>query len=162
MNLTIGQMAEATGGRLVYNGPDNAQDAFLETKVDSVVLDSRQVTAGGVFVATVGERVDGHSFVASVFEKGAVLAVVQREPDETETWGSYLVVKDTLVALKQIAECYRKTLSIPVIGITGSVGKTSTKEFIAGVLSEKYHVLKTQGNYNNEIGVPLTLLRIRA
>ncbi len=161
MNLTIGQITEATGGRLVYSGPDSAYDAFLETKADSVVLDSRQVTEGGVFVATVGERVDGHSFVASVFEKGALLAVVQREPEEAERWGSYLVVEDTLAALKQIAEAYRKTLTIPVIGITGSVGKTSTKEFIAGVLSEKYNVLKTQGNYNNEIGVPLTLLRIR-
>ncbi len=161
MNLTIGQMVEATGGRLVYNGPESAYDAFLGTKADSVVLDSRQVRSGGVFVATVGERVDGHSFVASVFEKGAVLAIVQREPEETEQWGSYLVVADTLAALKQIAEAYRKTLTIPVIGITGSVGKTSTKEFIAGVLSEKYNVLKTQGNYNNEIGVPLTLLRIR-
>ena len=161
MNLTIGQIVEAAGGRLVYGGPDSVYDTFLETKADSVVLDSRQVTAGGVFVATVGERVDGHSFVVSVFEKGALLAVVQREPEETECWGSYLVVEDTLVALKQIAEAYRKTLRIPVIGITGSVGKTSTKEFIAGVLSEKYNVLKTQGNYNNEIGVPLTLLRIR-
>lgn len=161
MNLTIGQMVEATGGRLVYGGPDNACDMFLKTKTDSVVLDSRQVTEGGVFVATVGECVDGHSFVASVFEKGVILAVVQREPEEAECWGSYLVVEDTLTALKQIAEAYRKTLTIPVIGITGSVGKTSTKEFVAGVLSEKYNVLKTQGNYNNEIGVPLTLLRIR-
>ena len=161
MDLTIGQIVEATKGRLVYNGPGNAYDIFSGTKVDSVVLDSRQVTEGGVFVATVGERVDGHSFVASVFEKGAILAVVQREPEVAEHWSSYLVVEDTLAALKQIAEAYRKTLAIPVIGITGSVGKTSTKEFIAGVLSEKYNVLKTQGNYNNEIGVPLTLLRIR-
>ena len=161
MDLTIGQIVEATKGRLVYNGPGNAYDIFSGTKVGSVVLDSRQVTEGGVFVATVGERVDGHSFVASVFEKGAILAVVQREPEVAEHWGSYLVVEDTLAALKQIAEAYRKTLAIPVIGITGSVGKTSTKEFIAGVLSEKYNVLKTQGNYNNEIGVPLTLLRIR-
>ena len=161
MNLTIGQITEATGGRLVYGGPDSTYDTFLETKADSVVLDSRQATEGGVFVATVGERVDGHYFVTSVFEKGVVLAVVQREPEDTEHWSSYLVVEDTLVALKKIAEAYRKMLTIPVIGITGSVGKTSTKEFIAGVLSEKYNVLKTQGNYNNEIGVPLTLLRIR-
>ncbi len=161
MNLTIGQIVEATDGRLVYGGPESGLQEFLERKADSVVLDSRQVTGGGVFVATVGERVDGHSFVESVYEKGAVLAVVQREPQETEHWGSYLLVENTLQALKSIAEYYRKTLRIPVVGITGSVGKTSTKEFIAGVLSEKYNVLKTQGNYNNEIGVPLTLLRIR-
>lgn len=161
MNLTIRQIAEAAKGRLVYGGPNDSYEAFLETKVDSVVLDSRQVTAGGVFVATVGERVDGHSFAESVFEKGAVLAIVQREPEMSEHWSCYIVVEDTLLALKEIAEAYRKTLRIPIIGITGSVGKTSTKEFIAGVLSEKYNVLKTQGNYNNEIGVPLTLLRIR-
>jgi len=161
MDLTIRQIAESTGGRLVYNGTKESEEQFLSRQVDSVVLDSRQVTAGGVFIATVGERVDGHTFVSSVFEKGAVLAIVQREPEESEHWLSYLVVDDTLRALKEVAEYYRKNLRIPVIGITGSVGKTSTKEFIAGVLSEKYNVLKTQGNYNNEIGVPLTLLRIR-
>lgn len=161
MNLSIRQIAEAAGGQLVYKGREMSEEAFLNLQVDSVVLDSRQVTGGGVFIATVGERVDGHSFVSSVFEKGVVLAVVQREPEEGECWQSYLLVEDTLQALKNIAECYRKSLRIPVIGITGSVGKTSTKEFIAGVLSEKYNVLKTQGNYNNEIGVPLTLLRIR-
>ncbi len=160
MNLSIGQIAEAVGSRVVYETANEPTADFLEKRVSGVVLDSRQVTVGGVFIATVGERVDGHSFVESVFEKGAVLAIVQREPDETEHWPCYLVVEDTLQALKDIAEAYRNALRIPVIGITGSVGKTSTKEFIAGVLSEKYNVLKTQGNYNNEIGVPLTLLRI--
>lgn len=160
MDLTVRQIAEAAKGRLVYRG-SGRERVILDKQVDSVVLDSRQVTEGGVFVATVGERVDGHSFVASVFEKGAVLAVVQREPQASEDWPCYLLVEDTLQAWKDIAKCYRNTLRIPVIGITGSVGKTSTKEFIAGVLSEKYNVLKTQGNYNNEIGVPLTLLRIR-
>lgn len=163
MEFTIRQIAEAAGGRLVYSGPEDeaSRQAFLNRKVDSVVLDSRKVTPDGVFIATVGERADGHSFVSSVYEQGAVLAVVQREPKEGEHWQCYLLVEDTLQALKNIGESYRKTLSIPVIGITGSVGKTSTKEFIAGVLSEQYHVLKTEGNYNNEIGVPLTLLRIR-
>lgn len=161
MEFTIRQIAEAAEGRLVYTGDETSRQAFLDRKADSVVLDSRQVTAGGVFIATVGERVDGHSFVSSVFEQGAVLAVVQREPKEGEHWQNYLVVEDTLLALKKIGESYRRTLGIPVIGITGSVGKTSTKEFVAGVLSEKYKVLKTEGNYNNEIGVPLTLLRIR-
>lgn len=161
MKLTIGQIVEATGGRLECGTLAGPAETLRELYVDSVVLDSRQVTKGGVFVATVGERVDGHSFVSSVFEKGAVLAVVQREPEESEAWGAYLLVEDTLQALKDIGEYYRKTLRIPVVGITGSVGKTSTKEFIAGVLSEKYKVLKTRGNYNNEIGVPLTLLQIR-
>lgn len=95
--------------------------------------------------------------------------MVQKTPKQVEAeqgvpaacWGAYILVEDTLQALKDIAEYYRSLLTIPIVGITGSVGKTSTKEFIAGVLSEKYQVLKTEGNFNNEIGVPLTLLRIR-
>ena len=164
MDLTLGEIAAACGGELVLRGKDTS-----DICVSSVVIDSRQVTEGGVFLATTGERVDGHKFIASVFEKGAVLAVTRKTPEQVEAetgicsegWGSYLLVEDTLQALKDIAEAYRRKLSIPVVGITGSVGKTSTKEFIAGVLSEKYNVLKTEGNYNNEIGVPLTLLRIR-
>ncbi|MBE5883810.1 MAG: UDP-N-acetylmuramoyl-tripeptide--D-alanyl-D-alanine ligase [Lachnospiraceae bacterium] len=182
MNLTIGQIAEACGGRLVLQrrancgnegkadgvaaGCEQSREAY---RVSSVVLDSRQVTEDGVFVATVGERVDGHKFIGDVFEKGVCLVVTEKTPDQVETehgvradrWGNYLLVEDTFQALKDIAEAYRKTLSIPIVGITGSVGKTSTKEFIAGVLSEKYNVLKTEGNFNNEVGVPLTLLRIR-
>ncbi len=164
MNLTIRQITEATGGRLVYMpaGGEQTEQSFMDSAVDSVVLDSRKVTPGGVFIATVGERVDGHSFIPQVFAAGAALVITQKTPDRVSgQWGSYLLVEDTLQALKDVAECYRKSLDIPVIGITGSVGKTSTKEFVAGVLSEKYNVLKTQGNYNNEIGVPLTLLQIR-
>jgi len=163
MELTVRQMVEATGGCLCFETEESQEtrESFLDACADSVVLDSRQVTEGGVFIATVGERVDGHSFVSAVYDKKALLAIVERKPGKEEHWGTYLLVKDTLQALKDLGEYYRKSLSIPVVGITGSVGKTSTKEFIAGVLSEKYNVLKTQGNYNNEIGVPLTLLRIR-
>ncbi len=180
MNLTIGEIARACKGELViqsvakYAGDfdsavDRAALATEETMVDSVVLDSRIVTEGGVFVATVGERVDGHKFIPQVFGKGAVLVITEKTPERVELecgvladeWGSYLLVEDSFKALKAIAEFYRSKLTIPVVGITGSVGKTSTKEFIAGVLAEKYHVLKTEGNFNNEIGVPLTLLRIR-
>lgn len=180
MNLTIGEIARACKGKLVlqsvkkYSGDfdgavDTAAIATEDTYVDSVVLDSRIVTEGGVFVATVGERVDGHKFIPQIFGKGAVLAITEKTPQQVETacgvladeWGSYLLVEDSFQALKDIAEYYRSKLTIPVVGITGSVGKTSTKEFIAGVLAEKYHVLKTEGNFNNEVGVPLTLLRIR-
>lgn len=164
MDLTIGEIAAACGGKLVLKEKDRN-----DMCVSSVVIDSRLVTEGGVFLAITGERVDGHKFIASVFEKGAALAVTRKTPEQvaaetgisSEGWGSYLLVEDTLQALKDIAEAYRRKLFIPVVGITGSVGKTSTKELIAGVLSEKYNVLKTDGNYNNEIGVPLTLLRIR-
>ncbi len=163
MDLTLYEIEKASGGTLVLQG------ATGESQVSSVVLDSRLVTEKGVFLATVGERVDGHRFIADVFEKGASLVITEKTPKQVEAehgisanqWGSYLLVKDSFQALKGIGEFYRSKLTIPVVGITGSVGKTSTKEFIAGVLSEKYQVLKTEGNYNNEIGVPLTLLRIR-
>lgn len=180
MNLSIKQIAEACGGELFLQagvgcaegsstGRADTQKRDETFQVTSVVLDSRQVTEGGVFVATVGERVDGHKFIPDVFAKGVRLVITEKTPEQVEAetgaeadcWGSYILVKDSFQALKDIAESYRKTLSIPVVGITGSVGKTSTKEFIAGVLAEKYYVLKTEGNYNNEVGVPLTLLRIR-
>lgn len=176
MDLTIREIAQACGGKLVVQGGG----ADGDTCVGSVVIDSRAVEPGGVFIATVGERVDGHSFIAAAFAKGAALAVTQKRPEEVreaesdgaavagqqpgssvEKWGNYVLVEDTLQALKDIAEAYRKKISVKIIGITGSVGKTSTKEFIAAVLAEKYRVLKTEGNFNNEIGVPLTLLRIR-
>lgn len=164
MNLTIGEIAAVCGGRLVLSESANSGDS-----VTSVVVDSRKVTEGGVFVATPGERVDGHSFVASAFSQGVKLALVSKTPEQLAEempdvdlrWGSYVLVEDTLQALKDIAEYYRQKLDIKVVGITGSAGKTSTKEFIAGVLAEKYNVLKTEGNFNNEIGVPLTLLRIQ-
>lgn len=184
MNLSLREIAEACGGELVLkNGTATGCETSCGTEcnggtsdtvksgtcVTSVVLDSRKVEAGGVFVATVGERVDGHKFVASVYEQGAILTIVQKSPEQVEAehgvspeqWGSYVLVEDTLQALKDIAEYYRRKLRAKIVGITGSVGKTSTKEFIAGVLAEKYTVLKTEGNFNNEIGVPLTLLRIR-
>ena len=172
MNLTIQEIADACNGKLVLqecsgNGFEG-KVVNSDTCVTSVVLDSRKVEDGGVFVATVGERVDGHKFVTDVFAKGVAVALVQKTPEQVEAdqgeavnWGSYILVEDTLQALKEMAEYYRSKLSAKIVGITGSVGKTSTKEFIAGVLSEKYQVLKTEGNFNNEIGVPLTLLRIR-
>ncbi len=170
MNLTLREIAEACNGRLVLQAVKCGETQKEgDTCVTSIVLDSRKVEQNGVFVATVGERVDGHKFVAGVYAQGAILAIVQKMPEQVETehgiapeqWGNYVLVEDTLQALKDIAEYYRRKLSVKIVGITGSVGKTSTKEFIAGVLSEKYQVLKTQGNFNNEIGVPLTLLRIR-
>ena len=164
MNLTICEIASACNGKLVLS-EKNKND----TNVTSVVVDSRKMIGGGVFIATPGERVDGHSFAESAYDQGAVLAVVSKTPEQlaqetgkpAPNWGSYVLVEDTLLALKQIAEYYREKLDVKVVGITGSAGKTSTKEFIAGVLEEKYSVLKTEGNFNNEIGVPLTLLRIQ-
>jgi len=148
-------MAQACGG--TYRG----KEKDTNREVAGVVLDSRLLEKDFCFVATKGERVDGHSFIAQVLEAGALCVVCQHIPQGMEDQGNFIVVRDPFLALRDIAEYYRSTLSLPVIGVTGSVGKTSTKEFIASVLGQKYNVLKTEGNFNNEVGVPLTLLRIR-
>ncbi len=152
-NMTLASIAECCGGKLY------PADADLEKCAEGVVIDSRKVEKDYIFIATKGERVDGHSFIPGVMEKGALGVVCEQKP-ENETI-PYILVEDSFQALKSIAEFYRKQLSVRVVGITGSVGKTSTKEFIAGVLSTKFNVLKTQGNFNNEVGLPLTVLQIR-
>lgn len=149
--MTLQQIAQACGGRLVCPQGQTVPD----TEAACVVIDSRQIERDGVFIATKGERVDGHSFIPQVFEKGALGVVCEELPEELP--GVCIQVANSFLALQDIAAYYREQLSIPLVGITGSVGKTSTKEMIAGVLSEKYNVLKTQGNFNNEIGVPLML-----
>ena len=153
--MNIQNMVEVCNGTLY--GKEWMKEDLTEAK--GVVLDSRLLEEGYVFIATKGERVDGHKFIPSVFEKGA-MAVVCEELPETIT-GPCILVKDSFVALKQLAMYYRKQLNLTVIGITGSVGKTSTKEFVAGVLSTKYRVWKTQGNFNNEVGLPLTVLQLK-
>lgn len=106
-----------------------------------------------------GERVDAHKFIPQVMEAGALATLSERVLDNADF--PYIVVESSLQAVKDIAEFYLKQLQIPVVGITGSVGKTSTKEVIASVLNQKYHTLKTQGNFNNELGLPLTVFRLR-
>lgn len=150
-NMTLRNIAEACGGRL-FGGMDALEIA-------GAVMDSRQIEKDFLFFAIKGERVDGHRFIPQVMEQGAACAVCEKAPDAPA--GPYILVEDVPKAMQDIAAFYRSGLSIPIVGITGSVGKTSTKEFIAAVLAQKYRVLKTQGNYNNELGVPLTLLRIR-
>lgn len=152
-NMTLERIAQICGG--VYIGRD--EDRTKE--VTSITTDSRQAEPGGLFAAIRGERVDGHSFILQVFEKGALCVLSERElPDAA---GNYIRVGSTLEALKAIAEDYLVQLGIPVVGVTGSVGKTSTKEMIAAVLSQKYRTLKTSGNFNNELGLPLTVFRLR-
>ena len=149
-HMTLENLAGACGGRLVFSGE------LPGTECASVVIDSRQAGENSLFIAVKGERVDGHCFIPDVFEKGALGVVCERLPENPA--GPCILVEDSLKALRQIAAFYREQLPVKVVGITGSVGKTSTKEFIAAVLSRKYRVHKTQGNFNNEIGVPLTVL----
>lgn len=128
-----------------------------------VSTDSRTVVAGNLFVALVGERFDGHDHVESAFERGAVAAVVNPERYvnfDTTIRARCIPANDTLVALGALARYHRSRFSIPVLAIAGAAGKTSTKELVAHVLSTTYTVLKTEANYNNRIGTPLTLLAL--
>ncbi len=157
-NLTLKNMAQACNGTLVL--PEGMRSEELEHReTTSVVIDSRKVTKDGMFVAVKGERQDGHSFIPAVAQAGVLGVICEREPEGCEI--PYILVEDSLTAFRRIAAFYREQLSIPVVGITGSVGKTSTKEFIASVLSQKFKVCKTQKNFNNEIGLPMTVLSIQ-
>ena len=152
-NMTLEHICAACNG--TYYGP--AQN--LNQCVEGIAIDSRKVQKDWLFAATVGERVDGHSFIGSCYEKGVLCCLGEKPPVSNEH--SYIQVTSTFQALKDIAEYYRSTLNIPIVGITGSVGKTSTKEMIASVLGVKFNTLKTAGNFNNEIGLPLTVFGIR-
>jgi UDP-N-acetylmuramoyl-tripeptide--D-alanyl-D-alanine ligase len=153
-DMTIKRAAKACGGELHF-----VQET-TDTPLFGAAIDSRAVEPGNLFVAMKGEKTDGHKYIPSACERGAAAILCEEKPEHCSV--PCIVVPSCFEALKQIAAEYRRTLDIPVIGIIGSVGKTSTKEMVAAVLSQKYHVLKTDGNYNNEIGVPLTLMRIRA
>lgn len=152
-NLTLENLTGVCQG--VYFGPADA----VSREVTAITTDSRKVEEGCLFVPIVGERVDAHRFIPDVMQKGA-LAVLSEKTLEGADF-PYILVESTLQAVKDIAEFYLEQLGIPVVGITGSVGKTSTKEVIASVLKEKYRTLKTQGNFNNELGLPLTVFRLR-
>lgn len=152
-NMTLGNIADACGG--IYHGTEAAK----EKTIAEITTDSRKAGKDSLFVAIKGERVDAHKFIPAVFEQGALCVISEQELEAPA--GAYIQVDSSLQAIKDIAEFYRKQLDIKVVGITGSVGKTSTKEMIASVLSEKYRVLKTLGNFNNELGLPLTVFRLR-
>lgn len=151
--MTLRAMTEACNG--VYYG----NEANLEKEVSDITTDSRKVTKGSLFIAICGERTDGHKYIDGCFEAGALCVISEKELPGQKN--SYIRVKSSLQALKDLALLYRNNLDIKVVGITGSVGKTSTKETISYVLEEKYKVLKTEGNFNNEIGLPLTVFRLR-
>ncbi len=152
-NLTLENITKVCNG--TYHGPQEK----LQEEVTAITTDSRKAEKGGLFVPVVGERVDAHRFIPQVMEAGALATLSERVLEGADY--PYIQVESSLQAVKDIAEFYLEQLDIPVVGITGSVGKTSTKEVIASVLKEKYRTLKTQGNFNNELGLPLTVFRLR-
>ena len=128
-NMTLKNIAGACGGDLHMS--EGRKEDLREASC--VVIDSRKIEPGGVFIATKGEKADGHDFIDQVVQKGALGVVCERAPKDCSV--PYILVEDSFQALKNIAEFYRKQLCVKVVGITGSVGKTSTKDFIASVLS---------------------------
>lgn len=167
--LTLADLIQALTN--IY--PNNALQEICEA-----VIDSRKATAGSIFIALPGEHVDGHDYVAQAFENEALFALVDKDlsaqfptlnltkdfhPESLNSLKTpfCIQVEDSLTALQKIAKHWRQQLNIKVIGITGSVGKSTTKEVIADVLSQRYKTLKNMGNFNNEIGLPLSILGLR-
>lgn len=147
MRLSLSQMAEVTGGRVIG----------AEVEVHGMIHDARQARPGNLFCALPGERRDGHEFLGQARERGAAAALVAGETDDALP---QLVVGDVRKAMGQIARAWRDRLDVAVVGITGSNGKTTVKEMTAAILAAQGPTLATEGNYNNEIGVPLTLARL--
>ncbi len=155
MDLSIKEILEATGGILL--------DGREDMRVTGAATDSRKVTQGDIFVPIIGERVDSHQFIKSVLESGAAATFTSsREAYEKagDCGKAAILVKDTLKALQDMAAYYRSRFLAPVVGITGSVGKTTTKEMVAAALETKLAVLKTIGNMNSQVGLSLMMLKL--
>lgn len=150
--MSVKRAAQLCGGRIIGKCTEDAQIA-------RVIIDSRAVEPGDMFVAYRGERADGHDYIPAAFAKGAACCLAERAPETAQ--GPVILADDVQRALESIVSAYRESLNLPVVGITGSVGKTTAKEMVWWVLSQKLNVLKTEGNLNNQIGVPMTLSRIR-
>ena len=148
---TAREICAAVGGTLL-------QDSGAP--VTGVTTDSRAVQPGQLFIPLVGERFDGHAYISKALEGGAAGCLTAREPETLLPGKLYIQVADTRLALKALASWYRNKFDLPVVQVTGSAGKTTTKEMIASVLSQRYNTLRTEGNFNNDIGAPLTLLRL--
>lgn len=152
--ITVGQLLEAVHGTLLGGSQD------MELTVSGVDTDSRDIHPGSLFIPLVGERFDGHAYITSALEVGAAGCLTARVRTDYREDKFYIQVGNTERALRDLAAWYKDRFQIPFVGITGSVGKTTAKDMIAAVLSVKYKVLKTEGNFNNNIGLPLTLLRL--
>ncbi len=149
--ISVAQATAAMNGRLLQGNP--------ETEVSGIAIDSRGAGSGQLFFALPGSKSDGHLYVGDALSRGAAAAVISRE-GRMDAGRPLIMVADTLQALQALAGYYRRLFPAPVVAVTGSTGKTTTKDLIAGVLGTAYRVLKTEGNQNNEIGLPLTLLRL--
>lgn len=147
--MKVYEIVEATRGILVSGNKDDEINFFSQ--------DSRQMTNGSMYIPLKGERFDGHNFIESAFQTGAQAIISEKDVNYEDK--IVIKVKDTHQALKDMASYLRNHRPVKVVGVTGSVGKTSTRDMVYSVVKQKYKTLKTEGNYNNEIGLPLTILR---
>ena len=152
--FTVQEIVRATQGALVVGD--------LGVPVTGVSIDSRTLGVGEAFFAIVGHRLDGHEFIADAASRGAACVVAQTVPDHIPSGVPFVLVEDTTRALGRLGAAHRAKLSLPVAAVTGSNGKTTTKEMMAAVLGALGKVLKPEGSFNNQWGVPLTLLRLTA
>jgi UDP-N-acetylmuramoyl-tripeptide--D-alanyl-D-alanine ligase len=158
MNFRCGQILDILNGELICGNED--------IEISGVGIDSRKELNGQLFIPIVGENFNGHNFIEKAFINGANAALTQIDLDSSclakNNQKVVIKVKNTFEALGILASYYRKRFEIPVVGITGSVGKTSTKDMIYSIISKKYNTLKTEGNFNNEIGLPLTIFNMNS
>ncbi len=154
--ISLREIIEAVGGTAIGEPCD------LDLTIKYVDTDSRAVHEGGLFIPLEGERFDGHSFINAALEGGTAGCFTARERESYLPGKFYIKVRSTQRALRDLAQHYKRKFRIPFVAITGSVGKTTTKDMVAAVLGEKYRVLKTDGNFNNAVGLPLTLLRLNS
>ncbi len=150
-HITVKEILEATGGRLLCGSAD--------TPLDHLSIDSRTMKGNDLFVPLVGEKVDAHRFIGQAFDNGAA-ATFTSEHDVMDDSRPWIRVADTKRALQALGAWYRRRLNLPLVGITGSVGKTTTREMVACALSAKYRVYKTPANHNSQVGVPITMTEI--
>jgi len=150
--ITLAQLLEAVHGRLLGDADR------LDSPISQLETDSRSIHPGTLFLPLVGDRFDGHAYINAALEGGAAGCITAHEPDGCLPGKFYVKVDDTQQALRDLAVWYKNRFPIPFIGVTGSVGKTTTKDMLAAVLGVRYKVLKTEGNHNNNVGLPLTLL----
>jgi len=156
--ISMSRLAQICGGILCCIGGQNDKDVQFE----SVCTDSRETDAGALFIALGGERVDGHDYIDAALSAGGGCVLCERIPERiSDRRCAAVVVEDSIKAVGELAKAYDRTINHKKVAVTGSVGKTTTKEFIAAVLAEKYRVHKTEGNYNSNIGLPLSILSMK-
>ena len=152
--ITLGEILEVTGGTLLGGVQD------LSISVRAVDTDSRAITPDALFIPLMGDRFDGHAYIGQALEQGAAGTLTGHELGDYSRDKFYILVPDTMLALGDLAAYYRSKFDVKIVAVTGSVGKTTTKDMVASVLDQRFSVLKTQGNFNNNIGVPRTLFNL--